>query len=299
MLQDYVRTGTYYAAVIENCTDFVGRVVVVDVDAGSDLFCHFWKAKIFLSRKMCSEKTLAFLIPAVEKLHQIRTEVIVICPTRELAIQGVADRVCLSLSPTSEGSSVTVARALSIFHTWKHCGGALMRKLIKHNQPLKSGYMDAFTESVEGLQCDLPFEFQVLEIALKVVCTYLDSSVADLERNAYSVLDELVRNFSTKNLEHVRSLKSNLTSLLARVQKVLDEIEHLLDENEDVAHLYLTRKWIQSQQFEAYLAGTTSNSIVSAGHQLRHLSSNRSGSLLLGNHFCTQLISQYKIRLQP
>ncbi|KAI8007412.1 Magnesium transporter MRS2-4 [Camellia lanceoleosa] len=78
-----------------------------------------------------------------------------------------------------------------------------------------------FSEAVEGFQCDLSFEFQVLEIALKVVCTYLDYSVADLERDAYPVLDELVRNVSTKNLEHVRSLKSNLTSLLARVQKWL------------------------------------------------------------------------------
>jgi magnesium transporter len=75
-------------------------------------------------------------------------------------------------------------------------------------------------EATEGLQCELPFEFQVLEIALEVVCTYLDSSVADLETNAYPVLDELARNVSTKNLEHVRSLKSNLTRLLARVQKV-------------------------------------------------------------------------------
>ncbi|KAB2629299.1 magnesium transporter MRS2-4-like [Pyrus ussuriensis x Pyrus communis] len=74
-------------------------------------------------------------------------------------------------------------------------------------------------EAVEGLQCDLPFEFQVLEVALEVVCTYLDSSVADLEREAYPVLDELARNVSTKNLELVRILKSNLTRLLARVQK--------------------------------------------------------------------------------
>ncbi|KAA8545497.1 hypothetical protein F0562_020281 [Nyssa sinensis] len=66
-------------------------------------------------------------------------------------------------------------------------------------------------EAVEGLRCELPFEFQVLEIALEIVCTYLDSSVADLERDAYPVLDELARNVSTKNLEHVRSLKSNLT----------------------------------------------------------------------------------------
>ncbi|XP_059648189.1 magnesium transporter MRS2-4 [Cornus florida] len=135
-------------------------------------------------------------------------------------------------------------------------------------------------EAVEGLQCELPFEFQVLEIALEVVCTFLDSSVADLERDAYPVLDELARNVSTKNLEHVRSLKSNLTRLLARVQKVRDEIEHLLDDNEDMAQLYLTRKWIQNQQYEALLGATAST----AAPHLRHMNSIRSGSLISSNN---------------
>lgn len=138
-------------------------------------------------------------------------------------------------------------------------------------------------EATEGLQCELPFEFQVLEIALEVVCTYLDSSVADLETNAYPVLDELARNVSTKNLEHVRSLKSNLTRLLARVQKVRDEIEHLLDDNEDMAHLYLTRKWIQNQQSESLLGALASNSIVTASPHLRRLGSARSGSMVTSN----------------
>nr|GME17866.1 probable histone-arginine methyltransferase 1.3 [Ipomoea batatas] len=40
MLQDYVRTGTYYAAVIENRSDFNGRVVV-DVGAGSGILSLF------------------------------------------------------------------------------------------------------------------------------------------------------------------------------------------------------------------------------------------------------------------
>lgn len=40
MLQDYVRTGTYYAAVIENSADFVDRVVV-DVGAGSGILSLF------------------------------------------------------------------------------------------------------------------------------------------------------------------------------------------------------------------------------------------------------------------
>lgn len=48
----------------------------------------------------------------------------------------------------------------------------------------------------------------------------MDSSVAELERDAYPVLDELARNVSMKNLEHVRSLKSNLTRLLVQLQKV-------------------------------------------------------------------------------
>lgn len=40
MLQDYVRTGTYYAAVMENRVDFHGRVVV-DVGAGSGILSLF------------------------------------------------------------------------------------------------------------------------------------------------------------------------------------------------------------------------------------------------------------------
>jgi len=71
-----------------------------------------------------------------------------------------------------------------------------------------------------GAEHELPFEFNVLEVALEVVCSSLDLSVADLERHATPVLDELTKNVSTRNLERVRSLKSHLTRLLARVQKV-------------------------------------------------------------------------------
>ncbi|KAF2319878.1 hypothetical protein GH714_019937 [Hevea brasiliensis] len=89
-------------------------------------------------------------------------------------------------------------------------------------------------------------------------------AVEDLERDAYPSLDELVKNVNTNNLERVRSLKSNLTRMLARVQKVRDEIEHLLDDNEDMANLYLTRKLIRNEQSEALLGATASNSIATA-----------------------------------
>ncbi|KAL3538526.1 hypothetical protein ACH5RR_001892 [Cinchona calisaya] len=146
-----------------------------------------------------------------------------------------------------------------------------------------SGQWLPVPEAVEGVEAELPFEFHVLEIALEVVCTSLDSNVAELERVAYPVLDELAMNVSTKNLELVRSLKSNLTLLLARVQKVRDEIEHLLDDNEDMAQLYLTRKCIQNQQSEALLGAMVSNNIIPAATHLQRLNSMTNGSLAI-NH---------------
>ncbi|KAH1040395.1 hypothetical protein J1N35_042138 [Gossypium stocksii] len=59
-----------------------------------------------------------------------------------------------------------------------------------------------------------------------------------------------------------------------------DEIEHLLDDNEDMSNLYLTRKWIQNQQLEALSRGAASNSISTISPRLPRLSSNRSASLV-------------------
>jgi len=137
-----------------------------------------------------------------------------------------------------------------------------------------------------GAEHELPFEFQVLEVALEIVCSSLDLSVTDLERHATPVLDELTKNVSTRNLERVRSLKSLLTRLLARVQKVRDEIEHLLDDNEDMDHLYLTRKQVQNQQVETIMSSATSNSIVPAGTSVARLNSSfrRSVSIATSMH---------------
>ena len=65
--------------------------------------------------------------------------------------------------------------------------------------------------------------------------------------------------------------------------QVRDEIEHLLDDNEDMAQLYLTRKWIQNQQSEALLGAMVSNNNVPAATLLQRLNSTTSGSLTI-NH---------------
>ncbi|KAL2967920.1 hypothetical protein AAZX31_15G002400 [Glycine max] len=67
----------------------------------------------------------------------------------------------------------------------------------------------------------LPFEFRALEVALEAACTFLDSQAAELEIEAYPLLDELTSKISTLNLERVRRLKSRLVALTRRVQKVM------------------------------------------------------------------------------
>lgn len=57
-----------------------------------------------------------------------------------------------------------------------------------------------------------------------------------------------------------------------------DEIEHLLDDNEDMGQLYLTRKWMQNQQSEAVLGASASNAIVPTVS-----SPNRTASLVTSN----------------
>ncbi|XP_010906145.1 magnesium transporter MRS2-5 isoform X3 [Elaeis guineensis] len=110
---------------------------------------------------------------------------------------------------------------------------------------------------------NLPFEFKALELALEVASASLDSQVTELEIEIYPVLDELASSISTVNLEHVRRLKSHLLALTHRVQKVRDGIEQLMDDDGDMAEMYLTEK---KERMEAYLYRDRYLNVVPAGN---------------------------------
>nr|XP_019707429.1 magnesium transporter MRS2-I isoform X2 [Elaeis guineensis] len=92
------------------------------------------------------------------------------------------------------------------------------------------------------LKAESPFEFRALEVALEAICSFLDARATELETAAYPALDELTVKISSRNLDRVRKLKSAMTRLTAHVQKVQDELEQLLDDDNDMADLYLSRK---------------------------------------------------------
>ncbi|KAJ7977302.1 Magnesium transporter MRS2-like protein [Quillaja saponaria] len=93
-----------------------------------------------------------------------------------------------------------------------------------------------------GDEIEFPFEFRALEVALEAICSFLDAQARDLETATYPALDELTSKISSRNLDKVRKLKSSMTRLTNRVQKVRDELEQLLDDDDDMADLYLSRK---------------------------------------------------------
>ncbi|KAL0847937.1 hypothetical protein Bca101_021184 [Brassica carinata] len=98
-----------------------------------------------------------------------------------------------------------------------------------------------------NLKDDLLFEFIALELVLELSCLSLDAQVNELEMEVYPVLDELASNISTLNLEHVRRLKGRLLALIQKVQKICDEIENLMDDDDDMAEMYLTEKKERSE----------------------------------------------------
>ncbi|MED6192592.1 Magnesium transporter MRS2-I, variant 2 [Stylosanthes scabra] len=97
-------------------------------------------------------------------------------------------------------------------------------------------------EPCEGEDNEFPFEFRALEVALEAICSFLDARTIELETAAYPALDELTSQISSRNLDRVRKLKSAMTRLTNRVQKIRDELENLLDDDDDMADLYLSKK---------------------------------------------------------
>ncbi|KAG5088932.1 hypothetical protein JHK86_001544 [Glycine max] len=108
----------------------------------------------------------------------------------------------------------------------------------------------------------LSFEFVSLEACLEAACSVLENEAKTLEQEAHPALDKLTSKISTLNLERICQTKSRLDTIIGRVQKVKEELEHLLDDDEDMAEMYLSEKLAEQQVLE----GTSSFPFNSSTH---------------------------------
>ncbi|XP_028792203.1 magnesium transporter MRS2-I isoform X1 [Neltuma alba] len=119
----------------------------------------------------------------------------------------------------------------------------LQRRLLFRTVQGQREEEEACAQEVEGdEEKEFPFEFHALEVTLEAICSFLDARTRELETDTYPALDELTSKISSRNLDRVRKLKSAMTRLTNRVQKIRDELENLLDDDDDMADLYLSRK---------------------------------------------------------
>ncbi|KAL2321010.1 hypothetical protein Fmac_029979 [Flemingia macrophylla] len=114
---------------------------------------------------------------------------------------------------------------------------------LRRRLPKVSGEEEVCAQDGEGgEENEFPFEIRALEVLLEAICSFLDARTRELETAAYPALDELTSKISSRNLDRVRKLKCAMTRLTNRVQKIRDELENLLDDDDDMADLYLSRK---------------------------------------------------------
>lgn len=119
----------------------------------------------------------------------------------------------------------------------------LQARILRHHEATTNPQEDSHGSGIKIL----PFEFVALEACLEAACSVLENEAKTLEQEAHPALDKLTSKISTLNLERVRQIKSRLVAITGRVQKVRDELEHLLDDDEDMAEMYLTEKILQQQ----------------------------------------------------
>lgn len=88
----------------------------------------------------------------------------------------------------------------------------------------------------------MPFEFRALEGILIHACLVLETDLGAIDPKLRQTLAQLPLRITKEGLEQLRQLQMQLNHYYARVRKVQQVIQALLDEDEDMAEMYLTEK---------------------------------------------------------
>lgn len=88
----------------------------------------------------------------------------------------------------------------------------------------------------------MPFEFVVLEACLSWALRGVEAEVRALEAGAAPTVEALSLKVNRTTLEHVRGVKQDMTRLVTRVGRFVEELSDLLEDDEDMADLYLSRR---------------------------------------------------------
>lgn len=113
---------------------------------------------------------------------------------------------------------------------------------------LDSGSPGAHLHRQSGLQTYfkdpelLPFELNMLEVALGEITRHYAQQTTSLEALAHPALDALMRNCNSTNLERVRKIKTQHQRLQGRLQGLREVMERYMEDDQDMYRMCLS-KW--------------------------------------------------------
>lgn len=88
----------------------------------------------------------------------------------------------------------------------------------------------------------MPFEFRALEGILIYTCAVLESGFAGIDPDLRKTLCNFSERVNPEQLEDLRKLEQQLNHYYSRARKVQNALQSVLDEDEDMADMYLTEK---------------------------------------------------------
>lgn len=108
-------------------------------------------------------------------------------------------------------------------------------------------YLSSFLGGISASQhvFYVPFEFRALDAILEYACYKLARDFASVRPKIQDALVALPHRITQEGLETLRQNEQELNIVYARTAKVQHAVQELLDEDEDMAGMYLTEKWRQ------------------------------------------------------
>lgn len=88
----------------------------------------------------------------------------------------------------------------------------------------------------------MPFEFRALEGILIYICAVLEREFLGIEPELRNTLLTLPERINFEKLEQLRELEQRLNHYYSRARKVQNALQSVLDEDEDMADMYLSEK---------------------------------------------------------
>ncbi|KAK9826625.1 hypothetical protein WJX74_006505 [Apatococcus lobatus] len=105
---------------------------------------------------------------------------------------------------------------------------------------------------VSSIDKRLPYELRALEAGLSCALRLLEGEVASLEAATQPRLERLLGRVSRVELDGVRQSKSNVGRMVSRMTHLKEELEDILDDDQDMADMYIGRREQAAEQQKAH-----------------------------------------------